>query len=340
MHPASSSDFLAGNQTHHCTPWGMPTRNHLRLAEALLSARRRRRQDLHRAKERTTGSYGTAATRSARTAWRIAGYSPPPPTPLPIRSPAMKVALRASAPGRWRPEISLDHQRPAQFIFSEQVQQKLSEIRRRSKQGKIKKLRQRRRPAKACRLAAGTVQRGDIHRGERSRTAPPRSRCARPLQPARERRSSPGCRISDHSIAAKEDRSRRGTAPHIDPCRRDGLGLTVAPRLVGRSRWFLHPRGAPAPRRLPLAARAPPPPSRHWRHLPGAGLARSPPSPPTTSPGCSGGIEAAGVPKQMTAQRRSGRGASDAPAGLGILRCRRHGSRPGRRRSWIPLQAP
>ena len=30
-------DFLAGNQTYHCTPWGNPTRNVFRLAAALLS---------------------------------------------------------------------------------------------------------------------------------------------------------------------------------------------------------------------------------------------------------------------------------------------------------------
>ena len=27
MHSALFLDFLAGNQTYHCTPWGMPTRN-------------------------------------------------------------------------------------------------------------------------------------------------------------------------------------------------------------------------------------------------------------------------------------------------------------------------
>ena len=35
--------------------------------------------------------------------------------------------------------VPLDHQRPAQFIFSEQVQQKLSEIRKAEAEAKIKK---------------------------------------------------------------------------------------------------------------------------------------------------------------------------------------------------------
>ena len=36
-------DFLAGNQTYRCTPWGNPTRNYLRLAAPVLPARRRLR---------------------------------------------------------------------------------------------------------------------------------------------------------------------------------------------------------------------------------------------------------------------------------------------------------
>ena len=45
-------DFLAGNQTYNCTPVGQPDLHGVRLAEALLPARRRLRQDLRRADER------------------------------------------------------------------------------------------------------------------------------------------------------------------------------------------------------------------------------------------------------------------------------------------------
>ena len=41
-----SLNFLAGNQTYHCTPWGNPTAHRVRLAEALLSPGRRLCQDL------------------------------------------------------------------------------------------------------------------------------------------------------------------------------------------------------------------------------------------------------------------------------------------------------
>ncbi len=39
-------DFLAGNQDYHCTPWGEPDAQRLRLAAALLPARRRLRPEL------------------------------------------------------------------------------------------------------------------------------------------------------------------------------------------------------------------------------------------------------------------------------------------------------
>ena len=43
---------------------------------------------------------------------------------------ALKVALRGvRTEGPMAPEIPLEHQRPAQYIFAEQVQHKLSEIR-------------------------------------------------------------------------------------------------------------------------------------------------------------------------------------------------------------------
>ncbi len=46
IHSPLFLDFLAGNQTYHCTPVGHADPQHLRLAEALLSARRRLREDL------------------------------------------------------------------------------------------------------------------------------------------------------------------------------------------------------------------------------------------------------------------------------------------------------
>jgi hypothetical protein len=53
---------------------------------------------------------------------------------------AIKVALRGPrTQGPMAPEIPLDRQRPAQYIFADQVQQRLSEIRAAETQEKARK---------------------------------------------------------------------------------------------------------------------------------------------------------------------------------------------------------
>ena len=105
----------------------------LRLAEALLSAGRRLREDLQGADgdDRLGLPTAPAGTRSARTAWPIAATSRPRPTPRcsqPLQ--ALRAWLRGPrTDGPMAPEIALEGQRPAQYVFSTQVQQKLSEIR-------------------------------------------------------------------------------------------------------------------------------------------------------------------------------------------------------------------
>jgi hypothetical protein len=52
----------------------------------------------------------------------------------------LKVALRGiRTEGPMAPEIPLEAQRPAQFVFSGQVQEKLSEIRKAEAEAKVKK---------------------------------------------------------------------------------------------------------------------------------------------------------------------------------------------------------
>ena len=100
-------DFLAGNQTYHCTPWGNPTRTDVRLAEALLPARRRLCQDLqgadgrdrlgrlrHRQLREMRRLHGALRLRGDRRAGRRHA----------IRSRRWRSACAASAPkARWRP---------------------------------------------------------------------------------------------------------------------------------------------------------------------------------------------------------------------------------------------
>ena len=49
VHSGLFLDFLAGNQTYHCTPWGMPTRNIFGWQKPCYLLGRRLRQDLRRA---------------------------------------------------------------------------------------------------------------------------------------------------------------------------------------------------------------------------------------------------------------------------------------------------
>jgi hypothetical protein len=77
-------------------------------------------------------SYGTGKYEKCANCMAHCGYEPTAATAA-INHPlkAMWVALRGiKTTGPMVPEIDLSKQRPAQFIFSEQVQKKLSDIRR------------------------------------------------------------------------------------------------------------------------------------------------------------------------------------------------------------------
>ena len=133
MHSGLFLDFLAGNQDLRVHAVGHAGAQHLRLAEALLPARRRLHQDLQGA----DGDHrlGDLRHRQVREVRRLHGA-------LRLRADrgqcradnpfkAMWVALRGMrTTGPMAPEINLENQRPAQYIFSAEVQKRLSEIRR------------------------------------------------------------------------------------------------------------------------------------------------------------------------------------------------------------------
>jgi hypothetical protein len=53
---------------------------------------------------------------------------------------ALKLAIKGiRTEGEMAPEISMENQRPAQYVFDGQVQQKLSEIRKAEAEAKVKK---------------------------------------------------------------------------------------------------------------------------------------------------------------------------------------------------------
>jgi len=133
IHSPLFLDFLAGNQTYHCTPWGMPTRNIFGwqkpcylLGEGYVSTFRELMD--------TTDwdAYGTGRYEKCANCMAHCGYEPTAAEAM-LRNPirAMQVAIRGPrTEGVFAAEIPLDNQRPAQYVFSDQVQQKLSEMRK------------------------------------------------------------------------------------------------------------------------------------------------------------------------------------------------------------------
>jgi hopanoid biosynthesis associated radical SAM protein HpnH len=132
LHSALFLDFLAGNQTFHCTPWGMPTRNIFGWQKPCYLLGEGYTKSFTELMETTDwDSYGTGAYEKCANCMAHCGYEATAAEAM-FKSPlkAIKVALRGPrTDGPMAPEISLENQRPAQYIFSDQVQQRLSEIR-------------------------------------------------------------------------------------------------------------------------------------------------------------------------------------------------------------------
>ncbi len=125
-------DFLAGNQTYHCTPWGMPTRNVFGWQKPCYLLGEGNVASFKELMETTDwDSYGTGRYEKCANCMAHCGYEATAVTAM-LKNPlqAIKVALKGPATtGPMAPEISLDRQRPAQYVFSENVQLTLSEMR-------------------------------------------------------------------------------------------------------------------------------------------------------------------------------------------------------------------
>jgi hopanoid biosynthesis associated radical SAM protein HpnH len=132
VHSALFLDFLAGNQTYHCTPWGMPTRNVFGWQKPCYLLGEGYAATFNELMETTDwDSYGTGRYEKCANCMAHCGYEPTAADAT-FRQPlaALRAWLRGPrTDGEMAPEISLERQRPAQFVFSDQVQRKLSEIR-------------------------------------------------------------------------------------------------------------------------------------------------------------------------------------------------------------------
>jgi hopanoid biosynthesis associated radical SAM protein HpnH len=142
LHSTLFLDFLAGNQTYHCTPWGMPTRNIFGWQKPCYLLGEGYAKTFTELMETTDwDSYGTGAYEKCANCMAHCGYEATAADAM-FKSPlqAIKVALRGPrTEGPMAPEIPLDRQRPAQYLFSDQVQQRLSEIRAAEAQEKARK---------------------------------------------------------------------------------------------------------------------------------------------------------------------------------------------------------
>jgi len=142
IHSGLFLDFLAGNQTYHCTPWGMPTRNIFGWQKPCYLLGEGYAKTFAELMETTDWeSYGTGAYEKCANCMAHCGYEATA-AEASFKSPLAALRLAWRGPrtqGPMAPEIPLDRQRPAQYMFSEQVQQKLSEIRTAEAQEKARK---------------------------------------------------------------------------------------------------------------------------------------------------------------------------------------------------------
>ena len=125
-------DFLAGNQEYRCTPWGNPTRTVFGWQRPCYLLGEGYTRTFRELMDETdwdlygTGNYEKCADCMVHSGFEATAVQDAVRRPL----KAFSVNRRGvNTDGPMAPEISLAHQRPAQYVFSRHVEQKLSEIR-------------------------------------------------------------------------------------------------------------------------------------------------------------------------------------------------------------------
>ncbi len=136
-------DFLAGNQTFHCTPWGNPTRTYFGWQRPCYLLGEGYAKTFKELMETTdwdrygTGNYekcadcmvhsgyeATAVMETVRKPWRALAQ--------------MRRGIRIQ--GEMAPDISLANQRPAEYVFSRHVQHAMEKLRHEKKPGRSPKV--------------------------------------------------------------------------------------------------------------------------------------------------------------------------------------------------------
>jgi hopanoid biosynthesis associated radical SAM protein HpnH len=124
-------DFLAGNQTYHCTPWGNPTRTVFGWQRPCYLLGEGYAKTFKELMESTawddygTGNYEKCADCMVHSGYEATAVMDSVSKPWKL---AKLVVAGIKTTGPMAPDIPLDRQRPAQYVFSRHVQQKLAEI--------------------------------------------------------------------------------------------------------------------------------------------------------------------------------------------------------------------
>jgi hopanoid biosynthesis associated radical SAM protein HpnH len=124
-------DFLAGNQTYRCTPWGNPTRNPFGWQRPCYLLGEGYAKSFKELMEETdwdaygTGNYEKCADCMVHSGYEATAVMDAVKHPL----KAAKVALRGvRTEGGMAPEIPLDRQRPAEYVFSRHIEAAMAKL--------------------------------------------------------------------------------------------------------------------------------------------------------------------------------------------------------------------
>lgn len=124
-------DFLAGNQSYHCTPWGNPTRNVFGWQRPCYLLGEGYAKSFTELMETTDwDKYGTGNYEKCADCMVHSGFEATAVVDA-VKKPWKAVAAQLRGPkteGEMAPEIPLDGQRPAEFVFSRHVQQAMAEM--------------------------------------------------------------------------------------------------------------------------------------------------------------------------------------------------------------------
>ena len=124
-------DFLAGNQSFHCTPWGNPTRTYFGWQRPCYLLGEGYAKTFKELMETTEWDrYGTGNYEKCADCMVHSGYEATAVTET-IRRPwrALAQVVRGiRTEGAMAPEIPLDGQRPAEFVFSRHVEHAMTRI--------------------------------------------------------------------------------------------------------------------------------------------------------------------------------------------------------------------